>query len=162
MKYQLSQKLFTFGDDFTIRNETGRELYYVDGKAFTFGKKLSFLDEQKKELVFISQKLFTFAPTFQIKKHGQIIATVKKQLFTMRPKFILDIPGPNDYHVVGDFIGHEYTIKRNSKDVARVSKQFFSMSDTYGVDIVEGDTVLILSAVIIIDLVLHVRRKSSH
>lgn len=145
----------TFGDDFGIKDESGQEQYYVDGKAFSIGKKLSFLDDNKREVAFISQKLMSLTPTYKIKRQGRVVATVKKKLLTMRPKFVLDVPGSNDYQVIGDFIGHEYTIKRGSRNVARISKRFFSYTDTYGVEIVGGDNVLILCAVIIIDLVLH-------
>lgn len=31
-RYQLRQKLWTFGDDFAICDEAGREVYYVDGR----------------------------------------------------------------------------------------------------------------------------------
>ena len=159
MRYEISQKLWTFGDDFGIRDETGRDRYYVDGKAFSFGKQLSFQDDTKKEVAFISQKVFAFTPTFRIKKQGRVVAILKKKFMTVRPQFILDVPGPNDYLIVGDFFGHEYTIKQDSRDVARISKRFFSFTDSYGVDISGGDTILFLCAVVIIDLVLHNKKN---
>lgn len=162
MKYEISQKLFAFGDDFSIRDENGRERYYVDGKAMSIGKKLSFQDESKREKVLIKQRLFRFAPTFDIESKAGVVASVRKRMMSFRPQFIIDVPGTNDYEVVGDFIGHEYTIKRDKRSVARISKRFFSLSDSYGVEISGGDPVLMLSAVIIIDLVLHKKRSTPH
>ncbi len=40
----MKQKLFSWGDDFTIKDAEGREVYLVDGKAFSIGAKLSFQD----------------------------------------------------------------------------------------------------------------------
>ena len=41
MRYVMKQKLFAWGDDFTIKTEDGREVFFVDGKAFSLGDKLS-------------------------------------------------------------------------------------------------------------------------
>jgi hypothetical protein len=44
-RYVMKQDLISFGDDFTIKNEDGDELYSVDGKAFTLlREKLAFKD----------------------------------------------------------------------------------------------------------------------
>jgi uncharacterized protein YxjI len=40
------------GDDFTIKNGAGEDMFFVDGKAFSFGEKLSFQNMQKNERVF--------------------------------------------------------------------------------------------------------------
>jgi uncharacterized protein YxjI len=82
---------------------------------------------------------------------------VKKHLFTLfRGRFTVDVPGPDDLEAAGDFLDHEYTFERGGREVARVSKRWFSFTDTYGVDIDEGeDDVLILASAIVIDLVSH-------
>jgi hypothetical protein len=33
----MKQKLLSWGDDFYIRDENGRDVYFVDGKALSFG-----------------------------------------------------------------------------------------------------------------------------
>jgi uncharacterized protein YxjI len=82
---------------------------------------------------------------------------VKRQLFTLfRARFTVDVPGPDDLEAKGDFLDHEYTFERHGRDVARVSKKWFSLSDTYAIDIDQGeDDVLILAAAVVIDLVSH-------
>ncbi len=155
MIYQLTQKLLAVGDDFTVKDESGREAYYIDGKAFTFGKKFAVIDNMKREVAFVSQKRFSFRPTYRVKRDGKIAAVITKKRMGFRPQFYIDIPGTNDYTIVGDFVGHEYTIKRQAGDAARISKRFFGGTDNYGVDIQSGDPVLILCAVVVIDLVLY-------
>ncbi len=60
----------------------------------------------------------------------------------------------DDLEAKGDF--HEYAFTRAGRSVATVSKQWFSWSDTYGVDIAEGeDEVLILASSVVIDMVCH-------
>lgn len=157
MRYVMKQKLFAFGDDFTIRNEAGEDVYFVDGKAFSFGDQLSFRDMQGKELAFIKQKLFKLAKTYEVHRNGEIAAVVKKQLFGLiHHRFSVDVPGPNDLEANGSFTDHEYTFTRGGHTVATVSKRWFSWTDTYGVDVADGeDDVLILASSVVIDMACH-------
>jgi uncharacterized protein YxjI len=111
----------------------------------------------KNELAVIDQKLLSFGPQYEIIRDGRIVATVKKHLFTFfRHKFTVDVPGPDDLEAAGNFLDHEYTFERGGREVARVSKKWFRLSDTYGIDIDEGqDDVLILASAVVIDLVSH-------
>ena len=95
-------------------------------------------------------------------KENRKIATIKKNLLSFRPKFTIDVNGPNDYEIAGDFIGHEYSINKGSDEVARISKRFFSMSDSYGVELKGGSPILMINAVVVIDLMLHKKRKTAY
>lgn len=157
MRYMMKQKLFSWGDDFTIKNESGKAVFFVDGKAFSIGNKLSFQDMQKNELAFVRQKLLAWGPTYEITRNGALAAVVKKHLFTLfRCKFSVDVPGPDDLEAQGSFLDMEYTFSRAGKGVAQVSKRWFSFADTYGVEINAGeDDVLILASTVIIDMICH-------
>jgi uncharacterized protein YxjI len=161
MRYLMKQKLFSWGDDFTIKNEAGEDLYFVDGRAFSIGNKLSFQDMHKNELAFIRQKLLSWGPTYEISRNGSLAAVVKKHLFTpLRCRFTIDVPGPDDLEAQGSFLDMEYTFSRASQTVAEVSKRWFSWTDTYGVDVHEGeDDLLILASTVVIDMVCHADRK---
>lgn len=161
MRYVLRQKVFCLGDDFTIRDQSGEDRYFVDGKAFSFGKKLSFQDMTGNELAFISQKLLAWGPTYEIYRSDVLAAVVKKQLFTfLSCKFTVDVPGPDDLEAAGDFLDKEYTFTRDGQPVATVSKRWFSFSDTYGIEIADGeDDVLILASAAVIDLCCHPDNK---
>jgi uncharacterized protein YxjI len=157
MIYLMKQKLFSWGDDFVIKDESGQDHFLVDGKAFSLGNQLSFQDMAGNELAFIRQKLLSWGPTYEISKGGQLLATVKKELFTFfRCTFTVDVPGPNDLVAEGDFTDHQYLFTRNGSAVAQVSKQWFAWSDTYGVQVSEGeDDVLILASTVVIDMACH-------
>ena len=161
MRYLMRQKLFAFGDDFVIKNDRGEDVFYVDGKALSIGNKLSFQDMRGNELAFIRQRLLSWGPTYDIEYQGGV-ATVKKELFTFfRCAFTIDVPGPGDLEAQGNLTDHEYTFTRGGRTVARVSKTWFSMSDTYGVEIADGeDDVLILASTVVIDMCCHGDRKN--
>ena len=164
MRYVLRQKFWSWGDDFKIRDAEGHDVFFVDGRAFSWGDKLSFQDLQGRELAFIRQKLLSWGPTYYIEREGRVFAEVRKHLFTFfRCKFTVDVPGPDDLEAQGSFLDHEYTFERSARTVATVSKRWFSMSDTYGVEIADGeDVVLILASAVVIDMVCHqeTQRKS--
>jgi uncharacterized protein YxjI len=161
MRYLMKQKLFCFGDDFVIKNEASDDAYFVDGKVFTIGQKLSFQDMNGTELAFIQQKILSWGPTYEIYRNGELAAVVKKHLFTFfRCKFTVDVPGPNDIEAQGSFLDLEYSFTRGNEAVAEVSKRWFALSDSYGVDIQNGeDDVLILASTVIIDMVCHADNK---
>ncbi len=157
MRYLMKQKIFAWGDDFTIKDEAGNDAFFVDGRAFSIGNKLSFQDMAGNELAFIHQRLLSWGPTYEISRNGELVATVKKHLFTMlRCKFSVDVPGPDDLEAQGSFLDYDYKFTRSSQTVAEVSKKWFSLRDTYGVEIADGeDAVLLLASTVVIDMVCH-------
>ena len=161
MRYVMRQKLFAFGDDFTIRNEAGDDVFLVDGKAFSIGDKLSFQDMRGRELASIRQKLLSWGPTYEIYRDGALAAVVKKELFTFfNCTFNVDVPGPDDLQAEGDFTDHEYRFTRRGRTVATVSKQWFALGDTYGVDVAAGeDDVLVLASTVVVDMACHPDRE---
>lgn len=161
MRYIMRQKLFSWGDDFTIKTEDGRDAFFVDGKAFSLGNQLSFQDMNGSELAFIRQRLLAWGPTYEVYRGGEVQAVVKKALFTFfRCTFTVDVPGPDDLEATGSLTDHEYRFERHGSTVATVSKRWFAWSDTYGVDIAQGeDDVLILAATVVIDMACHADRK---
>ena len=158
MKYLVKQQLFCLGDDFAIKDESGQERFYVDGQAFTLVRqKLSFRDEHKKEIAFIREKLIALTPSFEILRNDEVAAVVKKDFINVfRLGFTVDVPGPDDLEATGSLLDHEYTFKRGGRVVAEVSKKWFAFTDTYGVDIADGeDAVLILASTVVIDMIAH-------
>ncbi len=158
MRYLLRQDVISFGDDFTIKNEAGEPVFQVDGKAFTvLREKLAFEDMQGQELAFIRERLIALTPSYEILRNGEVAAVVKKDLINLfRCGFTVDVPGPDDLEAQGSLLDHEYTFTRGSRTVATVSKRWFSLTDTYGVEIEQGeDPVLILASTVVIDMICH-------
>lgn len=162
MRYLMRERILSWGDDFRIKDADGRDAFYVDGKVFSFGDRLSIKDSAGNEAALIDQKLLSVGPQYEIIRGGKTIAVVKKHLFTLvRARFTVDVPGPDDLEARGNFLDHEYTFERAGREVARVSKKWFKLTDTYGIDIDEGeDDVLILAAAVVIDLVSHPDEKN--
>jgi uncharacterized protein YxjI len=156
MRYVMKQKLFSWGSDFTIKNDVGEDVFFVDGKALSLGDQLSFQDMNGNELAFIKQKLLSWGATYEVYMKGDLYAIIKRKMSFLNSKFTVDVPGPKDFDVKGNFGSFEYSFLRSGHAVATVSKKWFSWSDTYGVDIDAGeDDVVILASTVIIDMVCH-------
>ena len=158
MKFQLRQKLLAFGDDFTVTDETGADRFFVDGAAFSIGDKLSFQHaDTREELVRIEQKVLSLKTTYRIMQGDAIVATVVKKPFTFfKEVFEVEDAAPGDLDAEGDFFDREYRFTRDGRTVGTVSKKFFSLSDSYGVEIAEGeDAVLLLAVTVVIDQISH-------
>jgi uncharacterized protein YxjI len=161
MRYLMKQHLFSFGDDFTIQDAAGQPAFLVDGKMFSLGNQLSFQDLERRELAAIQQRLLSWGPTYEIYQNQTLVATVKKHLLTLlHCRFSVDVPGPDDLEAEGNLTDHEYVFRRGARVIATVSKHWVALSDTYGIDIVDGeDDVLLLASAVVIDLACHDEQK---
>ena len=93
------------------------------------------------------------APKYEIYFGSKHFATIAREFSWFKKTFTLDVPGPNDDTIRGDFWNYEYEFLRGNRVVATVSRKFWSWTDTYGVDIVQGeDDISILSAVVVVSL----------
>ena len=157
-RYKIRQNLISIGDDFWIENEQGQRVYKVDGKVLRIRKTLLFEDAHGNKLAQIQQRLLAIRDTMAIEdSNGDQIATVKKALIApLRDRWSVDVRNGPDLDVQGNIFDHEYQITQGRKQIAQVSKQWFTFTDTYGVEIVDGQNdILILAVAIAIDMMAH-------
>lgn len=157
MRYEIRQKFFCVGDDFTIKDEHGRDVYLVDGYGFSIGNRFSFQDNKKRELLNVSQAIGSLTPKYKIKASGKKIAVVNKALISFRNTFYLSkVSSGEQIKITGKLLENEYQFHQNGQVLATVSKKWFRATDSYAVDIQKGsDHALILAAAIVVDLTCH-------
>lgn len=161
MRYVMKQKWLSLAAAFTIKDQNERDCFAVQGKVFSIGDKLTIADMNGQEQAFIKQKVLSWTPTYEIYRGGQVVAVVRKKMFTFfNVRFTVEAPAMGNMEAAGDFFSHEYSIVRNGQAAAAVSKQWFAWTDTYGVDIAPGqDDVLMLAIAVVIDMVCHGKSK---
>jgi uncharacterized protein YxjI len=88
---------------------------------------------------------------------GEQIAVVKKALIApLGDRWSVQVKNGPDLDVQGNILDHEYSIKQGWNKIAEVSKKWLSLTDTYGVEIDEGQNdILILAVAIAIDMMAH-------
>lgn len=156
MQFYIKQKLFSWGDRFSIYDVDGNELYFVEGEVFSFGKKLHLYDRQSRECAYIEQEVFTFKPRYHIYKGNTQIAQVVKEFSFFRDQYRIE---GLDWQIEGDFFDHEYRISNGISTIASVSKEWFTFGDAYCIDIDKNvDTVSALAVVLVIDACIDAQR----
>ena len=157
MKLYIKQKIFAFGDKFSIYDENGDERYYVQGEVFTFGKKLHLYSLDGKELAYIEQRLFTFLPKYTIYIGGSEIAEVVKEFAFFRNVYSVNGLG---WSVDGDFLDHDYTVESEGRLIVSVAKEWFTLGDAYEINIADGlDPIPALAVVLVIDACIEAERN---
>jgi uncharacterized protein YxjI len=164
-RYKIRQNLISIGDDFWIENAEGKRVFKIDGKVLRIRKTLVFEDMNGKKLAQIQERLLTIKDTMVVEDaHGNDLATIKKALFTpLRDKWNVKMKGGEDLVVQGNILDFEYNIKAGGKKVAEISKKIFRLTDTYAVDIEDGQNdILILAIAIAVDMMAHDGKDKKH
>lgn len=155
MRYLVRQRLFSFNDSFNITDESGRTMFQIEGKVFSLGNKLNIYDTKGNNCIYIEQKLFRFLPEYEIYENERLVARLKKQLTFFRSK--IDIESEyGSFTIDGDVFSYNFSISRNGKLIATVNKKLISFSDSYAVDIAQGERDdFVLALVIVVDQIFH-------
>lgn len=152
MKLYMKQKVFSWADRFTIKDEYGADKYYVEGQVFSFGKKLRVYDLVGNEVAYIEQQIFTFLPRFYVYVNGSKVAEIIKEFSFFTPRYSVEGLG---WDVEGSFMAHDYWINKNGNEIIRISKEWMTWGDSYQIDIQEKeDEIIALAVVLAIDCVM--------
>lgn len=155
----IKQKVFSWGDKFTVKDELGSDRYSVQGEVFSWGKKLHVYDANGTEVIYIQQKVFSFLPKFHIFIDGIQVAEIVKQFTFFKQAYAVN---GTSWTVEGDFWAHNYRIFDGDNPVCSITKTYFSWGDSYQLDIREAaDEKLALAVVLAIDAVLEMSRNSA-
>ena len=159
MRLYIKEKVFSWNEQFTVKDENGWDKYFVEGELFSWGKKLHLLNIHGGEVAFIQQKLFTWMPCYTVSVEGREIAQIRKEFTLFFQRYIIDGLG---WEVEGSVWDHEYEIRRNGRLIVRISKEWFTWGDSYMLDIADpADEILALAVVLTIDCVAESSRNNS-
>lgn len=160
MKLYIKQKVFSFNDKFTVKDDTGTDRYFVEGEIFTLGKKLHVYDANQTERIFLQQKLWSFLPRFFVFVDGLQVAEIVREFTFLKPKY--SILGLN-WEVIGNFWAHDYEILNQGHVVVTIKKEWLTWGDTYVLDILDQrDELNALAVVLAIDAVMSQQRASAN
>lgn len=157
-RYQMRQKMVSFGDDFWIENQDGQKTFKVDGKMLRVRETLFFEDPQGHKLCKIQTKVARIKDSMEIEGvDGGRLAMVKKALISpLRDRWVVKVANGPDLDVQGNILDHEYSIGEGRDKIAEVSKKWFRIRDTYGVQIEPGQNeIVILAVTVAIDMMAH-------
>ena len=151
MKLYIKERVFSWNDQFTVKDENGWDKYFVEGEFFSCGKKLHLLDIHGGEVALIRQQLLTLMPRYTVSVGGRDLAEIRKEFTFFYQRYVIDGLG---WEVEGSIWAHEYEIRKNGRLIVRISKEWFTWGDSYCLDIADpADELLALAVVLTIDCV---------
>ncbi|NLV50009.1 MAG: hypothetical protein GXY20_04865 [Clostridiales bacterium] len=151
MKLYIREKVFSWKDRFTIKDEFGQDRYFVEGELFSWGKKLHVYGTDGSEAAFIRQKVWSFLPKYHVFVNGRQIAQIVKEFTFLFPRYRIDGPG---WEVDGSFTAHDYRITQSGRPIANIHKKWMTWGDCYELDIANSnDEIVALAVVLTIDCV---------
>ena len=152
MKLYIKQKVFTWGDKFTVKDIKGNDRYYVEGEVFSWGKKLHVYDMNGNEAAFIQQKVFSFLPRYFVYVGDEQVAEIVKEFSFLFPRYSIEGLG---WDIEGRFMAHDYEITQNGRPIVTISKEWMTWGDSYELDIADSkNEIVALAVVLTIDAVM--------
>ena len=151
-KLYVKQKVFSWVDKFTVKNENEQDCYVVEGDMIVIGgKKLHIKDMEGREVAMIQQKFFSLMPKFFVFMGGQQVAEIVKKFSVLKPKYAIEGLG---WEVKGSILDHDYVITNSGETIITLHKAWLSWGDSYELTITGGvDQRMALAVVLAIDCV---------
>ena len=157
MKLYIKEKVFTWGDQFTVKDEYGNDKYIVEGEVLTWGKKLHVYDMDGNEVAFIKQEVWSFLPTYYVFCGDRQVAEIKKEFSFLFPRYSIEGLG---WEIEGRFMAHDYEITKNGHSIVTISKEWMTWGDSYELDITDpADEIVALAVVLTIDCVVEAQNN---
>ena len=151
MRLYMKEKVFSWNERFTVKDENGWDKYFVEGEFFSLGKKLHLLNVHGEEVAFIQQRLFTLMPRFAVTVAGRELAEIRKEFTFFFQRYVIDGLG---WEIDGDVWAHDYVIRKNGRTIVRITKEWFTWGDSYVLDILDpADELVALAVVLTVDCV---------
>jgi len=155
MVYQVRQKIFSLGDRYAVKDSKGVDRYLVRSALVSVSRRMWILDKEGQELYGMRRRLLSLMPSYRISRGDAQVALLRQRLSLWGKRFSVE-GGKGSFLIKGRPLDFDYSIEKGGAEVASVSKRFFSLSDSYGVEIAEGeDDAFILALVVIIDQLCH-------
>ena len=159
MRLYIKEKVFSWNEQFTVKDENGWDKYFVEGELFSWGKKLHLLNIRNEEVAFIQQKLFTWMPRYTVSVAGREIAEIRKEFTLFFQRYVIDGLG---WEIEGSVWDHAYEIRKHGHTIVRIDKEWFTWGDSYVLDIADpADEILALAVVLTIDCVAEASRNNN-
>jgi len=160
-RFNIQEKVFSFGGKYVITDDSGHEAYLAKGKPFSLARHNEIFDSFGTKVYEFKKEIFSWKEIFFIHKDGEPVFRLFKKRISIPPEiFVESLTNTEAFYVQGDFWGRAYSFFKGEQLFATVSKKFPSFKDAYEVSVAKGfDEGLVLTVVLIIDQMKDKKKK---
>ncbi|QQZ08487.1 LURP-one-related/scramblase family protein [Heyndrickxia vini] len=145
-QFYIKQKVFSLSGKFTVKDEQGKDVYFVEGSFMKVPKTFSILNTTRDEIALITKKAFSFLPKFFVEVNGQELLTIKKEFSFLKARYTIDSAG---IEVQGNWWDMDFHVLQHGELVGKVSKEWFTWGDSYKVQILNEEMEAIMIALVV-------------
>ncbi len=152
MRLYIKEKVFSWGDKFTVKDAGGNDRYIVEGEVFSFGKKLHVRSMCGDEVAYIRQEVWSWLPRFYVYCGNHSVIEIKKEFTFFTPRYVIEGLG---WEISGNFMAHDFVITKGGQRIVTITKEWMTWGDSYVLNITDGaDEIAALAVVLTIDCVM--------
>ncbi|GAA5416469.1 hypothetical protein Pryu01_01504 [Paraliobacillus ryukyuensis] len=150
-KLYIKQKVLSFNEKFTVKDQQGNDAYYVEGSLMKIPKTFSISNTAGTEVALITKKVFSFLPKFYVEVHGQEVVTINKEFSFFKARYSIDAAS---IEVQGNWWDMDFEVFQYGEVVGKVNKEWFTWGDSYKIQVLNEEMeTIIIALVIAIDYV---------
>lgn len=147
-KYIFKEKFFKITDKYWIKDEEGKNSFFLD-QDFTFmGYRARVYGENKENLFSIEKKIISLLPKFYVDFEDGSKMTVSKRFTLLRKSIDVD----TDFGTInlkGSVWDYNFVISLDGKKIGEVNRKFISLTDHYVLTVFDEDYTLAMVALVI-------------
>lgn len=151
MKLYIKQSVFTLQEKFTVKDELGNDVFFVEGSFMSIPKKYNIYDVDGHLVCEIEKQMFRMFSHFNVWTKA-VSLTLKRNFSFMYTS--ISIEG-QPWKLEGDFFGHNYEVMYGASPIMSINKHWFTWGDSYELNVQDDeDALLCLAIVIVVDRIM--------
>ena len=159
--FYIKQRIFTITDRYFVYDQYQQPTYEVNGKFFTIGDELTLTNLKGDELFRIKQRIMSLFGAYDVYKQNKLCATIKRRATLFRPKLDIESDDGN-FEIEGDFWDYNFSILKDGHTIGIIEKEWLTLRDSYKLTVNDSELeTLFISMVIAIDNCLHNEKKNT-
>lgn len=148
MKLYIKQAVLVLGGRFTVKDESGTDIFFVEGSFLRVPKQFKIYDKNYNNVAVIDRQMFRLFGHYDINANGKNI-TLKRHFAFFKQSYTIE--GIN-WALEGNFTNHHYEVVQGKNLIMRLRKHWFTWGDSYELNILDKhDALLALSIAICVD-----------
>ena len=156
----VEKNFWSWREKYVTKDEYGDIVFRLISPPFSFGSNITLVQPDGTVVLRAEREIYSLQNKHKIYRSDAPIATLTKEILKLKPKYDIDVMGPDDYSVEGNIWGQDYVFLRNEQIIADVSNQgnFFGRRNYLRIE-ADEDHELILLCTMLIDLIKWRRRS---